>query len=203
MSIRAVVFDFGGVLVRTEDATKRREWEGRLGLPARELDRLVFASELSDRSMVGKATQADIWRHIASRFGLDDETLLQLRRDFWSGDRLDDDLVRLLRVLRRDYRTAVLSNAWPGARRMFIEHFGLGEVVDQFIISSEEGIAKPDARIYRIAAQRLAVQPSEAVFVDDLVENIDGAQAVGMPGILFRNTAQATADVRRHLEGAL
>ncbi len=201
MSIRAVVFDFGGVLVRTADPSGRREWEGRLGLPVGELDRLVFASELNDRSMVGQATQMDIWRHIASRFALDDEKLLQLRRDFWAGDRLDEDLVQFLRCLRPKHKTAILSNAWPGARRMFIEHFGLAEAVDEFVVSSEEGIAKPDARIYRVALQRLGVQAAETVFVDDLAENIEGAQAVGMVGILFRNTAQALRDVQRHLDG--
>ena len=151
MGIRAVIFDFGGVLVRTEDAGGRRKWEQRLGLPLGEMERLVFGSELTGQSMVGRATQTDIWRHIGARFGLDDETLLQVRRDFRSGDRVDGELVQFLRGLRTRYKTAILSNAWPGARRMFVEYFGLGEAVDDFIISSEEGIAKPDARIYHVA----------------------------------------------------
>ena len=202
MGIRAVIFDFGGVLVRTEDAGGRRKWEQRLGLPLGEMERLVFGSELTGRSMVGGATQTDIWRNVGARFGLDDETLLQMRRDFWSGDRVDGELVRFLRGLRPRYKTAILSNAWPGARQMFVEHFGLGEAVDDFIISSEEGIAKPDARMYLVALQRLGVQPPEAIFVDDFVENVEGAQAAGMVGILFRNTAQAIADVLQHLDGA-
>jgi epoxide hydrolase-like predicted phosphatase len=202
MSIRAVIFDFGGVLVRTEDASGRRKWERRLGLSPGELDQLVFASALAQRSMIGQATQRDVWTDIARRYGLDDEALQQMRRDFWSGDRLNERLVQFLRGLRPRYKTAILSNAWPGARRMFTEHFQLHEVVDAFIISSEEGVAKPDPRIYQIALQRLDVQPHEAVFVDDFPENVAGAQQLGIIAVLFRNTQQAIAEVQRHLNGA-
>ncbi len=201
MIIRAVIFDFGGVLVRTEDASGRRKWEQRLGLSPGELDRLVFASDLAQRSMIGQATQRDVWSHIAARYGLDDIALQQMRRDFWSGDRLDEDLVQFLGMLRPRYKTAILSNAWPGARRMFTEHFQLHTVVDEFIISSEEGIAKPDPRIYQIALQRLSVQPHEAIFVDDFPENIEGAQRLGITAVLFHNTSQVIAEVQRHLNG--
>jgi epoxide hydrolase-like predicted phosphatase len=201
MSIRAVIFDFGGVLVRTADTAGRRRWEERLGLANGELDRMVFASELSDRSMVGLATQRDIWQYIGARYGLDEETLHQLRRDFWAGDQLDEVLVRFVGELRPQYKTAILSNAWPGAREMFNERFGLGRVADLFVISSEEGVAKPDPRIYHIVLERLGVSPHEAVFVDDFAENVEGAQAVGMTGILFQNTDQVMAEVRRYLDG--
>ncbi|MGQ9502689.1 MAG: HAD family hydrolase [Anaerolineae bacterium] len=201
MSIRAVIFDFGGVLVRTEDASGRREWERRLGLFPGELDQLVFASEVAWRSMLGQATQRDVWSYIARRHGLDDATLQQMRRDFWSGDRLDEGLVQFLRSLRPRYKTAILSNAWPGARRMFTEHFKLHEAVDAFIISSEEGVAKPDPRIYQIALQRLGVQPHEAIFVDDFPENVAGAQRLDIIAVLFHDTRQAIAEVQRHLNG--
>jgi epoxide hydrolase-like predicted phosphatase len=201
MPIRAVIFDFGGVLVRTEDPGGRRKWEKRLGLPEGELSRVVFESEVADRSMVGQATEAEIWEHVAATFGLDDEQLGELRQDFWSGDRLDAGLVQFLRDLRPRYKTAILSNAWPGAREVFTQGLGLGEVVDEMIISDEEGVAKPDARIYHIAAERLGVQPEEAVFVDDMAENAQGARAVGMWGIHFKGSEQAIAEVQKYLDG--
>ena len=201
MSMRAVIFDFGGVLVRTEDASGRRKWEQQLGLFPGELDQLVFASEIAQRSMIGQATQRDVWSYIAMRYGLDDATLQQMRRDFWSGDRLDRKLVQFLQSLRPRYKTAILSNAWPGARRMLTEHFQLHEAVDAFIISSEEGIAKPDPRIYQIALQRLDVRPNETIFVDDFPENVAGAQQLGIIAVLFRNTNQTIAEVQRYLNG--
>jgi epoxide hydrolase-like predicted phosphatase len=200
MPIRAVIFDFGGVLVRTEDSSGRRKWEKRLGLPEGGLARVVFDSEVAARSMVGQATEAEIWEHVAATFGLNDEQLRELRRDFWSGDRLDAGLVRFLRDLRPRYKTAILSNAWPGTRETFTQIFGLDAVVDEMVISAEEGVAKPDARIYQIAVERLAVQPEEAVFVDDMAENAQRARAFGMWGIHFKSTEQAISEVQKHLE---
>jgi epoxide hydrolase-like predicted phosphatase len=199
MSIQAVIFDFGDVLVRTEDPSGRRKWEKYLGLPQGELSRVVFESEVADRSMVGKATEADVWKHVAATFSLNDDQLRELRRDFWSGDRIDARLVGFLRDLRLSYRTAILSNAWPGAREVFTHILALGDVVDEMIISAEEGVAKPDARIYRIAVRRLGVQTEQTVFVDDLAENVQGARAVGMWGIHFTSTEQALAEVQEYL----
>jgi putative hydrolase of the HAD superfamily len=196
MPIRAVIFDMGGVILRTESPAGRRKWESRLGLKERELSQVVFGSEASARASIGLGTEAGVWKNLASVLHLSDEQLKELERDFWSGDRIDAALVEFIRDLRPRYKTAILSNAWSGARATISNEFGLGAVVDAIIISAEEGIAKPDARIYHIAAERLGVLPSEAVFVDDMEENVQAARAVGMRGVQFKDTAQALAEVR-------
>ncbi len=201
MSNRAVIFDFGGVLVRMEDLRGQRKWEKRLGLREGELADAVFRSEVTDRSMIGEATEADVWNHVAASYNLSSEETDELRRDFWSGDQLDAELVGFLHGLHSRYKSAILSNAWPGSREVFTETFGLGEVVHEMIISAEEGVAKPDAHIYQIALRRLGVQPENAIFVDDLVENVQGAQAVGMRGIRFESTEQTIAEVQEFLDG--
>ncbi len=199
MSIQAVIFDMGGVLLRSENESGRRKWEQRLGLAEGELADIVFNSPVSQRATVGQATDEDVWAHVAERFGLDGEMLRQLRRDFWSGDRADAELANFLRDLRPRYKTAILSNAWPGARRALTERWGLADAVDEMIISAEEGVAKPDAAIYRIALGRLAVEPPHAVFVDDMVVNVEAARALGMHGVQFRSREQAIAEVQQIL----
>jgi epoxide hydrolase-like predicted phosphatase len=72
----------------------------------------------------------------------------------------------------------------------------LDDVFDAMTISAETGVAKPDALIYRMALDKLGVQPAEAVFVDDMPTNIDAAKALGMHGILFKNTEQTIADIK-------
>jgi epoxide hydrolase-like predicted phosphatase len=199
--IRAVIFDFGDVLFRTEDPRRRRKWEKHLGLPEGELVNLVFESEVADHSIVGQATEADVWRYVATTYSLNDEQLSELRLDFWSSWRLDAELVDFLGDLRPRYKTAILSNAWPGAREVFTQMLRLDEVVDAMIISAEEGVAKPDARIYQIAVDRIGVQPEEAVFVDDKEENVQVAQEYGIWSIQFKSTQQAIVDVQRYLDG--
>jgi epoxide hydrolase-like predicted phosphatase len=195
MPIRAVIFDWGGVLVRTFDYASRRKWEARLNLAPGGLEAVVFDSDAAQRAMVGEATEADVWANAADVFHLAPAQLEQLKVDFWAGDQLDEDLVRFLSELRPQYRTAILSNAWPNAREVFAGRLGLHRAVDTMIISAEERLAKPDGRIYRLAAERLGVRPDEAVFVDDLPVNIDGARAAGMRAIQFLSRDQAIADV--------
>lgn len=195
MPIRAVIFDFGGVLVRTEDQTGRRAWEERLGLPPNGLADAVFNSEVARAATRGLVPVAQIWEHVAQTFHLDDAALAQLSTAFWSGDRVDTELVDDIRQLRPAYKTAILSNAWSNGRRVIGIDYGLAETFDEIVISAEEGLAKPDVRIYQVAAARLGVEPGEAVFVDDFRENIAGAQAAGMHGVHFRTRAQAIAEI--------
>jgi epoxide hydrolase-like predicted phosphatase len=200
MPIQAVIFDVGGVLVRTQGREARRKWEARLGLPEMGLGRVIFGSDISARALVGQATVPQVWRHVAARFGLDEEQMRELESDFWSDDWVDAELVQFVRGLRPRYKTAILSNAWPEARKALRQKFGLADAVDVMILSAEVGCAKPDARIYRIAGEQLGVQLCEAVFVDDMAENVAAAQSLGMHGVQFMNTAQAIAETKRYLD---
>jgi epoxide hydrolase-like predicted phosphatase len=191
----------GGVLIRTEEQVARRKWEVRLGLPEMRLGQVLFDSQVSARATMGRASTADVWRHVAASFGLNDEQMQELERDFWSGDRLDAELAQFMRGLRRRYKTGILSNAWPDARQALTQKYGLGDAVDVMILSAEVGCAKPDARIYRIALERLGVQSKEAVFVDDMLENIEAARALGMHGVQFKNTLQTITELKRYLNG--
>ena len=199
MVVRAVIFDLGGVLVRTEDFSGRRKWEERLSLSEGELSAIVFDSDTAARATVGAVPESEVWRHVGLALDLNEREAAEMRRDFWGGDQLDSRLVEYLLSLRPRYRTAILSNAWSEARDIFVHVFGLGRVVDEMVISAEEGVAKPDERIYEIAAKRLGVRPEEAVFVDDMPENVEAARAAGLCGVLFRNTDQALAEVNRCL----
>jgi putative hydrolase of the HAD superfamily len=122
-----------------------------------------------------------------------------MERDIWSGDHVDRHLVDFLRGLRPRYKTALLSNAWSNSRRFHTESSRLISVVDEAILSCEVGLAKPDPRIYALVSATLAVRPEEAVFVDDVEENVQAARATGMVGILFTNRDQVITDVSSYL----
>jgi putative hydrolase of the HAD superfamily len=61
-------------------------------------------------------------------------------------------------------------------------------------------MAKPDARLYHLAAARLSVRPEEAIFVDDEPRNVEAARAVGMPAVHFRDSAQAITEIEEYLD---
>jgi putative hydrolase of the HAD superfamily len=198
MTMRAVIFDIGGVLIRTEDQAPRRQWERRLGLPERGLAQIVFENPVAARATLGQADVESIWAEVTRRLSLAPEAAAQLRADFWAGDRLDHALLDFVRALRPRYMTGVLSNAWPDAR-----HYHRGRIdegaFDVLVFSAEEGVQKPDPEIYRRAVARLGVRPEETVFVDDFLENVAAARALGMWGVQFKSREQAIEEVEQYL----
>ena len=201
MTIRAVIFDVGGVILRTEVQSPRLRWAERLGVSPEVLSATVFDSDAAAEATVGRLPAEAAWAHVAAAFDLDADALAQLRADFFSGDRCDDALVAFLRGLRPAYKTGILSNAWSDGRQVIAGKFALDDAVDDLVISAEVGVAKPDPRIYELATTRLGVRPEETIFVDDFVRNIDGARRFGMQAVHFRNREQTIAEVRALLAG--
>jgi len=198
--IRAVLFDFGGVLYRTPDRRWMRQWQILLGLARdEEITAIIAAPEESpfmQAVMDGRITESELWERFGRRWRLSPVLAHWLRRNAMSRRRLNREVTSFLGSLRPRYRTAILSNAGSDARQMFTDRFGFDQLVDTMIISAEERVAKPDARIYQIALERLGVAPEEAVFLDDLAVNVAAAIRLGIRAVQFHNTRQALAEVR-------
>jgi HAD superfamily hydrolase (TIGR01509 family) len=189
VTIRALIVDYGGVLMRTVDPTPRRELERHFDLGLGEADDLVFRSPRWDDVQHGRIDSDTFWNDVGERLDLDAGQLKAFRRGFWSGDRLDRELVDLIRHLGAEgYRMALLSNA-PRELRSYVEELGIADAFDVIVISGEEGVVKPMAEIYERALERLDVAPHEAVFVDDMRHNVEAARRVGLHAARFRGPA--------------
>lgn len=193
--IKAVIFDVGGVLVRTHDHSPRRKWERRLGLREAESETIVFSSEMGIRAQSGEITNEALWKWIGDRLDLEGEALRAFRRDFWAGDVLDEELVAYIRSLRPRYQTAIISNATDNLRYTLTEVYNITDAFDVIVGSAEEEIMKPEAAIFNRTLERLGREPEEAVFIDDSLENIAGARSLGIHAVHFR----AGMDVRAAL----
>jgi len=91
----------------------------------------------------------------------------------------------VLTVFReRGMLLGVLSNAWPSLDLKY-RLLGLREYFQAFVISGEEGIVKPDRRIFAIASQRMELPPEELAFVDDSAEHVAAAIGLGFRGMLL------------------
>lgn len=95
------------------------------------------------------------------------------------------------------FRVYALSN-WPkhvydlrGARLDFLE------LMDGYILSFREHVIKPDPEIYRRLLERYDICPEEAVFLDDTLKNVEGAERLGIRGIHFRNLGQAKEELEK------
>jgi putative hydrolase of the HAD superfamily len=187
--IRAVIFDYGGVLMRTANPLPRRELEQRFGLPPGGAGGLVFRSALWDEAQLGHITGAAFWADVGQQLALDEEELAEFRQAFWAGDRLDRELMALVRHLRDEsYRTALLSNA-PAGLRSRLKRLAILDAFDVTVISGEEGVMKPDPEIFERTLARVGEPPEAAVFVDDSEANVTAARHMGMQATRFRGLA--------------
>ncbi|MCA9952974.1 MAG: hypothetical protein KDE48_25170, partial [Anaerolineales bacterium] len=108
--IKAVIFDVGGVLIRTEDYGRRRSWERKLGLADWESEEIVFNSAMGKKAQEGAISDAELWIWVGERLDLGNQ-LDAFRADFFGGDVLDSTLMEYIRSLRPTYKTAIISNA--------------------------------------------------------------------------------------------
>lgn len=201
-AIRAVFFDLGGVIVRTEDKGPRTRLAERLGLTYEGLARVVFeggGDHSGARATIGQISEQEHWRNVVRSLGLPDDQLEQVRDDFFAGDVVDVSLLDFLRSLHPGRKTGLISNAWSGLRA-WLEANGHADAFDVLTISAEAGVAKPAPGIFERALEAAGVQAAEAAFLDDFPENVEASRALGMQAIQFRSAEQALGDLRRLLE---
>lgn len=191
--IQAIIFDVGGVLVRTQDQSGRRAWEERLGLTPGQLESIVLNSEMGHRAQRGEISDDELWAWVSQRFSLGDE-LDAFRPDFWRGDAVDQGLVALVGRLNRRYQTAIISNA-TDALLTTLEDYQLLVEFDLVVGSAYEGLMKPAPAIFETTLIRLGRVAAETVFIDDAPANIAGAQAVGLQTILFTPALDLAAEL--------
>ena len=201
MAISAVIWDLGGVLLRTEDLSTRQALADRMGKSRTELENLVFDGDSGDRAQLGEISADEHWDNIRRILGLDAAGISEFRRQFWEGDQLDVELVDTIRSLRARYKTGLLSNAFSDLRQVVTSVLQISDAFDEMVISAEIHLMKPDARIYQHALQRLGVAAQEAVFIDDMLRNVEGACSQGMKAIHFCQRSQALAELERLLKG--
>ena len=195
MPIRAVVFDIGGVLEVTPRTRWREGWAARCGLTPAAFEELTGA--IFEPGATGAASLEEIERRTAEEFGLSEADLASLMDDAWAEylGTLNHELATYFAGLRPRYRTAILSNSFVGAREREQALYGFEDMCDTIVYSHEVVWRKPDPRIYHAVCDGLGCAPDDAVLLDDVQENIDGARAVGMGAVRFIHTSQAIADL--------
>lgn len=182
MTIRAIFFDIGGIFFNESDRAPVKAWEKRLDLQAGQLVEIVLNNSIAKQATLGNATVEEIWNEVAKQLSLSKSEIQQLKIDMWSGWIWDTNLLSDIRILKSNYKLGTISDAWPGAREGMIEYINNG-IFDVSVFSYEEGLEKPDPQIFHRALSRLEVIPQEAIFLDDKLKNIQGAQAIGMAGV--------------------
>jgi glucose-1-phosphatase len=199
--MRAVIVDIGGVLEYTPPTGHTAAWEAELRLEPGELDRRMH--DVWRGGSLGTVSEPEVHAALTERLALSPADLERFLAGLWEEycGSLNVELTEWFAGLRPRYRTGIVSNSFVGAREKEQERYGFEDLTDTVVYSHEVGVRKPDPAIYRLALDRLGVQPAEAVFLDDKELAVDGARAVGMAAVLFRDNAQAIAEIEALLAG--
>lgn len=194
---RGLLVDFGGVLTTNIWASFDAfcELEGlERGAVLEQFRDNPDALGLLRRLERGEIADADFESRFGAIIGVEDPTNLTAR--LFAGLEPDTAMIDAVKAAREGgISTGLISNSWGTG---IYERAPL-EIFDATVISGDVGLHKPEPEIYRLGAERIGVPPGECVFVDDLRENISGAEAVGMTAILHRDAAETVPQ----LEGLL
>jgi putative hydrolase of the HAD superfamily len=194
----ALLVDFGGVLTTSVwdsfDAFCRAQGLEQGAVKTLFRDDPAAVADLRELE-TGRIPEAEFERRFAERLGLEDAS--DLIDSMFRGMLPEPIMVEAVRTARRSgVRTGLISNSWS------TDHYDrelLAKLFDDVVISGEVGVHKPEPEIYLLACERLGVEPSSCVFVDDLRENCAGAEAVGMVAILHRDPERTVAEIERLL----
>lgn len=180
-----LLVDYGGVLTsslwESFDEFCRTE-----GLPAGTI-REQFRDQPAALSLLREMERGDVEedefeRRFAARLGVAPENLIVR---LFAGLEPNTAMVDAVRAAgKAGIRTGLISNSWGSG----IYDRAPLDAFHEVVISGDEGLHKPEPEIYQLGAKRIGVDPARCVFVDDLRENVRGAEEVGMVAVLHRDT---------------
>jgi putative hydrolase of the HAD superfamily len=196
--LRGLLVDFGGVLTSNVFESFRAFCQSE-GLDPEAVKRLFredprALAELR-RLERGELTEDEFAGRFAPLLGIEDSEGLVER--LFAGMEPDDEMTEAVkRAHREGVRTGLISNSWGRGR---YDRDAFAELFDGVVISGEVGLNKPQPEIFRLGAERVGLSPEECVFVDDLRENCEGAEAVGMTAVLHRGADGTLPELERLL----
>lgn len=193
--IKAIIFDVGGVLIRTESRAPRADLETRLGLSPGTAELLVFNGPMGIQAQRGLITSQALWSAVQQELALDEAGLQAFRAEFFGGDCLDTELLEFVRQLHTRYQTAIISNAMDDLLENITQLYPLADAFDLIVGSAYQKVMKPAPEIFLWTLAQLGREAAEAVFIDDFAHNIEGARAVGMAAIHYQPGVDLVAEL--------
>ncbi|HEY5639312.1 MAG TPA: HAD family phosphatase [Dehalococcoidia bacterium] len=201
MTIKAVFFDFGGVMLTHMDGIDHGAVEAQFGLPERTLFDCLYRESTYRDFQVGACTREEWFDSIrtAAAKRMPANVVDDFMNAWQNSERLlDEDMVALVGDLQSSgYTTGIISNTIPGMEeRLRTEMPHLIPIFDVRIGSGDVGVAKPDPAIFHHALEAAGAEPEVSVFTDDVSAYAAAARDVGMHGFHFTGYEQFAADLR-------
>jgi HAD superfamily hydrolase (TIGR01509 family) len=186
--IKAVIFDCFGVLYQGPHH----------GLEEKFPQQALALSDLTSGLDYGMFSEDDYIEKVSQLLGISGEEIRQIVIKKYQ---LNTGLITyIVSELKDKYKIGMISNIGRGWIQNFFDEHQLHDVFNAVVLSGDEGVTKPHPQIYELMSERLEVGVEECVFIDDLPENIAGADAAGMHGIVYGNLRQIKQELGEILD---
>jgi len=197
LTLRAVIFDYGMVLTGPQDPESHAALLRITGLSVDRFESLYWVDRHAYDE--GKLTGLAFWQKFArdAELHLSPATIDELNHHdarMWTTQ--NPAMVAWQQQLRQHgLLTAILSNMGDNVLANLEREFPWIQNFDALVWSFQHLMAKPDPAIYHLVLEKLNVRPTEALFLDDKLVNIEAAQALGMHAIQFSTVDHLRAEL--------
>ncbi len=192
-STKLVIFDLGGVVIRYSEAWYAKELSNETRVPAKKI--LTLVKSLDPKLDLGELSLERFNDIISKRLGIPKDVVKWGER-FYNLSSLDYGVYRIMRKLRKRYKVVILSNI---SRSRYYQSLKIvkKDSFERYFASCFLKTRKPERKIYLYVLQKMRVKPEEAIFIDNLKENVLGAEAVGIKGLLFTGSGKLEKDLKK------
>jgi len=196
-SIKVIFFDIGGVLLRIHPEKMIKKISSITDV-AFDVVKNSFPEEAHDTYERGQMTDYDWYQScknsLPTKNGLTEN-------QFWAAWSMllgnETDVLDILIRLKSFYKIWLLSNTNSRHIKNEVErNYKFPNLVDGAIYSYDVGCRKPEKKIYQLACEAAKEAPESCVFIDDLKDNITGANQVGLHGIHYKNTLELKEELK-------
>lgn len=185
-SFKVVIFDLGKVLIPVDKGYLIGRASELLGIPQEKI-KDAWSSHQSDLT-TGKLSVANFYENLAEecdvRLRLPADQAVKELYTYFEDATLTDEMFLLIQSLQQQYTVVVLTNTEVETGKIFAEGM-VANTVGHVYASSQLHMKKPDREIYEYVYNNLVVTPQECFFIDDLEENVVGAQKTGMRAVVY------------------
>ncbi|MEV0583646.1 HAD-IA family hydrolase [Nonomuraea sp. NPDC050310] len=191
LAFDAVLCDLDGVL-RHHDPAAQAALDERYGLAPGELLKLALAPETIGPALLGRVSDEQWLESVAEALGGDERARAIVAEFAAVPTSVDEEVRALLAGIQAHVPVVLVTNATTALEEA-LAGLGLAYFADEVVSSARVGVAKPDPRIYEIAAERAGVPAGRCLFVDDRAENVEAAVRLGMIGLHYTGPSALAA----------
>lgn len=166
------------------------------GLPPEEIRQRLKTDGLIHGFESGEFDEHEFHRRVEAL--LETKVTYERFRELWFSVFLPHTLIpeSLVAGIRKNYRTALLSNTNPIHYSMIYERYPILQHFDAYVLSHEVGAMKPLPKIYAAAIEAARCRPEECFFTDDIADYVEGAKRAGIDAVQFENREQLERELR-------